>query len=70
MGNVEWKGHEEIKRICDFISEIKEEIGKPKMEYKSFEVDHEVYEEIETNFSERIQNPIANDCLNPVILKK
>ena len=36
------KGHEEIKRICDFISEIKAEIGKPKMEYKSFEVDHDI----------------------------
>ena len=48
------KGHEEIKRICDFISEIKAEIGKPKMEYKSFEVDHDIYEEIESNFEERM----------------
>ena len=31
-------------------SKIKEEIGKPKMEYKSFEVDHDIYEEIENNF--------------------
>ena len=41
------KGHEEIKKVCDFIQMIKNEIGKPKFEYKSFEVDHEVYEEIE-----------------------
>ena len=52
------KGHEEIKKICDFISEIKAEIGKPKMEYKSFEVDHEVYEEIETNFEERMYKDV------------
>ncbi len=52
------KGHEEIKRICDFISEIKAEIGKPKMEYKSFEVDHDVYEEIESNFEERMYQDV------------
>ncbi len=52
------KGHEEIKKICDFISEIKSEIGKPKMEYKSFEVDHEVYEEIESNFEERMYKDV------------
>ncbi len=52
------KGHEEIKKICDFISEIKAEIGKTKMEYKSFEVDHEIYEEIENNFQERMYNDV------------
>ena len=52
------RGHEEIKRICDFISEIKAEIGKPKMEYKSFEVDHDVYEEIESNFEERMYQDV------------
>ena len=52
------KGHEEIKKICDFISDIKAEIGKPKMEYKSFEVDHEVYEEIEANFEERMYKDV------------
>ena len=51
-------GHEEIKKICDFISNIKAEIGKPKMEYKSFEVDHEVYEEIENNFEERMYQDV------------
>ena len=38
--------HEEIKKICKFISDIQNEIGKPKFEYKSFEVDHDVYEYI------------------------
>ena len=52
------KGHEEIKRICDFISEIKAEIGKPKMKYKSFEVDHDIYEEIESNFEERMYKDV------------
>ena len=37
-------GHVEIKKICKFISQIKEEIGKPKFEYKSFEVPTEIYD--------------------------
>ncbi len=52
------QAHVEIKKICEFISKIKEEIGKPKFEYKSFEVDHEVYEEIENNFKERMYNDV------------
>jgi len=51
-------GHVEIKKICEFISKIKEEIGKPKFEYKSFEVDHDIYEEIETNFKERMYTDV------------
>lgn len=30
--------HTEIKRVCEFISKIKAEVGKPKAEYKSFAV--------------------------------
>ncbi|MCI8617984.1 MAG: polyribonucleotide nucleotidyltransferase [Clostridia bacterium] len=51
-------GHEEIKKICKFIEKMKEEIGKPKFEYKSFEVDHDVYEFIETNFEEEIKQAL------------
>ena len=51
-------GHEEIKKVCDFIAKIKEEIGKPKMEYKSFEVDHDIYEEIENNFADRMYTDV------------
>ena len=52
------KAHVEIKKICDFISTIKAEIGKPKMEYKSFAVDKEVYKEIEENFKERMYQDV------------
>ena len=51
-------GHVEIKKVCEFISKIKEEIGKPKFEYKSFEVDHDIYEEIETNFYDRMYKDV------------
>ena len=49
------KGHEEIKKICKFISDIKAEIGKPKFEYKSFAVDHELSEYLEENFTEKMK---------------
>ena len=49
-------GHVEIKKVCEFISKIKEEIGKPKFEYKSFEVDHDIYEE--TNFYDRMYKDV------------
>ena len=52
------KGHAEIKKVCDFIAQIKEEIGKPKFEYPSFEVDHEVYEEIEAAYKERMYQDV------------
>ena len=51
-------GHEEIKKVCDFIAKIRDEIGKPKMEYKSFEVDHDIYEEIESNFETRMYTDV------------
>ncbi len=50
--------HIEIQKICDFISGIKAEIGKPKFEYKSFEVDHDVYEEIALNFTDRMHEDV------------
>ena len=52
------KGHEEIKKICEFISKIKEEVGKPKFEYKSFEIDEEIYNEIYANFKERMYKDV------------
>ena len=51
-------GHVEIKKLCEFISKIKEEIGKPKFEYQSFEVDHDIYEEIENNFYDRMYKDV------------
>jgi len=49
------KGHEEIKKLCKFISDIKAEIGKPKFEYKSFEVDHDLYDYMVENFTEKMK---------------
>ena len=52
------KGHEEIKKICKFREKMKEEIGKPKFEYKSFAVDHDLYEYIAENFTEEMKEKV------------
>ena len=49
------KGHEEIKKVCQFIQKIKDEIGKPKFAYKSFAVDHDLYEELEKDYTEKMK---------------
>ena len=50
--------HVEIKKICEFIKKIQDDIGKPKFEYKSFEVDHDVYDFIESNYKEEVKEKI------------
>ena len=53
------EGHKEIKKICKFISKMKKEIGKKKFEYKSFEVDHEIYEFIEKKFNKDMKKAVT-----------
>ena len=52
------EAHKEIKKICKFINKIQKDIGKPKFEYKSFEVDHDVYQFIEDNFKEEMKQEV------------
>ena len=46
------KAHVEIKKLCAFIKNIKDEIGKPKFEYKSFSVDPEFYKAVCDKFEQ------------------
>ena len=50
--------HEEIKKICKFISDIQKDCGKEKFKYQSFAVNKEVYEEIEKEFKERMYQDV------------
>jgi len=50
--------HVEIKKVCEFIQKIKDEIGKPKFEYTSFEVNEEIYDVISNEFSERMKTDV------------
>ena len=52
------KGHEEIKKICEFITKMKDEIGKPKFEYKSFSVDQELYDFMAEKFTEKMKEAV------------
>ncbi len=52
------EGHAEIIKICKFISNIQQEIGKPKFEYKSFAVSKDLYEEVESEFKERMYQDV------------
>ena len=52
------KGHVEIKKICEFISNMKAEIGKTKFEYKHFVVDEELYNEVYAEFGERMKQDV------------
>ena len=52
------KGHEEIKKLCEFIEEIQKEIGKTKFEYKAFVVDEEIFEEISKDFKAKMKESV------------
>ena len=52
------KAHVEIKKICEFISKMKQEIGKPKFEYMHFSVDEEIYQVISNEFGSRMKSDV------------
>lgn len=49
------KGHEEIKKMVAFISDIQKEIGKPKFEFESQEVDHDLFDAVEAMVAEEVK---------------
>ncbi|MFM1514386.1 polyribonucleotide nucleotidyltransferase [Helcococcus ovis] len=51
-------GHEEIKRICDFIQTIIDEIGKEKQVFEFKDVDKELKNEIESEFYDKIKSAL------------
>ncbi len=53
------RGHSEIIKICEFIEGIQKEIGKPKFEYVSADVDHDFFEEIKTNFEAKMREAVC-----------
>jgi polyribonucleotide nucleotidyltransferase len=57
-------GHEEIKKLVAFISDIQKEIGKPKFEFESQEVDHDMFDAIEEFAGERVKFALDTDDKN------
>ncbi|MDE7365263.1 MAG: polyribonucleotide nucleotidyltransferase [Ruminococcus sp.] len=48
-------GHEEIKKMVAFIDGIRKEIGKPKFTFESMEVDHDMFDAIESFSTDRVK---------------
>jgi len=55
------KGHAEIKKIAAFIKEIVAEVGKPKFEYKSAEVPHEIFDAVKEIAYEKMRQAVLTD---------
>ncbi|MBE6683552.1 MAG: polyribonucleotide nucleotidyltransferase [Ruminococcaceae bacterium] len=55
------KAHEAIKPLCDFISDIQAEIGKPKFEYPSCDIDHDMFDKIEALVGEDVKAALNTD---------
>ena len=67
------KGHEEIKKMVAFISDIQQQIGKKKFEFESMEVDHDMFDAIEEMAAEDVKfaldtndKNIREERLNPI----
>ena len=56
--------HGIIKELCDFISGIQAEIGKPKMEYEAYDIDHNLYDKIKETEYANIQYALDTDDKN------
>ena len=55
------KAHEAIKPLVEFIQSIKDAIGKPKFEYPSCEIDHEMFDKIEAMVGEDVKLALDTD---------
>ncbi len=56
--------HSVIQEMCDFISSIQAEIGRPKMEYESHDVNREIYNKIKETEYANIQHALDTDDKN------
>ncbi len=64
MFNAIMIAHEEIKKLVEFIDGIVAEIGKPKFEYASGELDHDMFDEIFAYCEERVMEALDTDDKN------
>ena len=60
MLNAIMEGHAEIRKIAEFIEGIQNEIGKPKFEYVSADVDHDFFEVIQEFAKDKMYAALQN----------
>ncbi len=58
------KAHEEIKKLLVFVNEIIAEVGKPKFEYPSCELDHDMFDEVFAFCEKDVMNALDTDDKN------
>ncbi len=58
------QGHTEIKKMVQFIEDIKCEIGKPKFTFESQEVDHDMFEAIKDFAIDKVKFALDTDDKN------
>jgi len=56
--------HEEIKKVCAFIDSIVAEVGKPKFEYPSAEIDHDLFDAVYEFCAEDVKVALDTDDKN------
>ncbi len=57
-------GHAEIKNMVAFISDIQKQIGKPKFEFESIELDHDMMDKIMDQFGDKLKEALDTDDKN------
>ncbi len=53
--------HEEIKKICEFIKGIQDEIGKPKFEYEHIVVNEQIFDDIAAFATDMVKEALDTD---------
>lgn len=64
MLNAIKKAHEEIRTMIGFINGIVAEIGKPKKEFQSMELDHDLFEEVKSTYLDDFKAAMDTDDKN------
>ncbi len=64
MYNAIMKAHAEIKDLLGFVNGIIEEVGKPKFEYPSCELDHDMFDEVFAFCEKDVMNALDTDDKN------
>ncbi len=74
MLNAILTGHEEIKKLVAFIADVQKEIGKPKFEFESQEIPHDVFDAVEALVGEKVKvaldtndKNIRDERMQPII---